>query len=330
MGARTTPEVGVGLVRVLDAVSSGIASQVFSTAIAIDLFGTVADAPVSASDVEARLGLHPRAVPDFLDALTAMGLLLRSHDGDYVATPATARHLACGSPDFIGPFVAADPSEELVHLLRTGSAPEPPGAGDPYADPAVAGAFIAFMDAMNAMISHELVESIDWTAYGSFLDVDGASGGLARALVAAHPHLTGTVVDRPEVEGAFRAAQDAEPATAGRVGFVATGEGPLPRADVVLVGGVLHDKSPAERKDLLGRVRDAVEPEGLALVYDIMIDDGRSALAPLLGSIQMMLTVPDGGKYTESECRSWVEGAGLGVIAVQPMGVDTLIVSGPR
>jgi hypothetical protein len=61
-----------------------------------------------------------------------------------------------------------------------------------------------------------------------------------------------------------------------------------------------------------------------------MIDDGRTALDPLLGSIQMMLTVPEGRKYTASECRTWIEQAGLCVVAVQPMGVDTLIVAAHR
>ncbi|WP_017596468.1 methyltransferase [Nocardiopsis potens] len=318
-------KVGAGLVAVLNAVSAGTAAQVFAAAIEIDVFGAAAGEPVGAERIRERLGLHPRAVPDFLDALAAMGLMVRE-DGGYRSTAAAERHLSAASDEFIGHFVAGADAGDLVRLLRTGMPPERPEeeGGDPYADPAVARSFIAFMDSMNAMIDDDLLAAVDWSRYTSFTDVDGSRGGLAAALVAAHPHLTGTVVDRPEVEAAFEERFAGDPARS-RVSFRASGDGPLPEAEVVLVGGVLHDISMSERKELLRRVYDAVAPGGVALVYDIMLDDERTRLDPLLGSLQMMMTVPDGGKYTAGECRAWVEAAGFARTEVRPMGVDTLI-----
>ncbi|NSC21546.1 methyltransferase [Streptomyces albus subsp. chlorinus] len=329
LNGRLADNVGAGLVPVLDAVAASTASQVFSAAIALDVFGAVGDGPTGTAEIQRRLGLHPRPLPDFLDALTAMGLLVRGADG-YRATAAARRHLSARGPEFIGQFVAAGTADELVHLLRTGQPPEPSGGeeagGDPYADPAFAGPFIAFMDSMNAMIADELLEAVDWSAHSSFVDVDGSRGELASRLVAAHPSLTGVVVDRAEVAPAFEERFASDPGR-DRVSFRAADGGPLPEGDVVLVGGVLHDIAQKERADLLGRVYEAVRPGGLALVYDVMIDDDRTALNPLLGSLQMMMTVPDGGKYTPSQCRSWVEAAGFTGLTTQPMGVDTLIVA---
>lgn len=326
METRAADDVGAGLVAVLDAVAAGTAAQAFSAAVEIGLFAAVSAEPLKADRIAERLSLHPRALPDFLDALAAMGLLVRGPDG-YRATAAAARHLDSGSPEYIGAFVAGAPAPDLVHVLRTGRPAERPddGGGDPYADPSVAGAFIAFMDSMNAMISKELIAAIDWNAYRSFVDVDGARGGLASELAAAFPHLTGTVVDHPAVERAFE-ERFADDPSRDRVSFRASGEGPLPRADVVLVGGVLHDIAPADREALLRRVHDAVEPGGLALVYDIMLDEERTSRDALLGSLQMMMTVPEGGKYTPSECRKLVETAGFAEPTVQPMGVDTLVI----
>ncbi|MFI8877757.1 methyltransferase [Streptomyces sp. NPDC055243] len=309
--------------------AAGTAVQVFAAAVELDVFGALAEAPVTTEEIQRRLGLHPRPLPDFLDALTAMGLLVRGPDG-YRATAAARLHLSATAPEFIGAFVTAGPAPELVGLLRTGHLAERPGeedgaGGDPYADPGAAHAFIAFMDSMNAMISDELDEAIDWKSYTSFVDVDGSRGELARHLLATFPQLTGTVVDRPEVAAAFEEHFANDPARS-RVAFHGADGGPLPRADVVLLGGVLHDISMKEREDLLRRAYEAVAPGGLALVYDVMIDDDRTTLNPLLGSLQMMMTVPEGGKYTPSQCREWVAAAGFTDLATQPMGVDTLII----
>ncbi|MER5256825.1 methyltransferase [Streptomyces sp. NPDC002855] len=309
--------------------AAGTAVQVFAAAVELDVFGALAEAPATTDEIQRRLGLHPRPLPDFLDALTAMGLLVRGPDG-YRATAAARLHLSATAPEFIGAFVTAGPAPELVGLLRTGHLAERPGeedgaGGDPYADPGAAHAFIAFMDSMNAMISDELDEAIDWKSYTSFVDVDGSRGELARHLLATFPQLTGTVVDRPEVAAAFEEHFANDPARS-RVAFHGADGGPLPRADVVLLGGVLHDISMKEREDLLRRAYEAVAPGGLALVYDVMIDDDRTTLNPLLGSLQMMMTVPEGGKYTPSQCREWVAAAGFTDLATQPMGVDTLII----
>ncbi|MEU6001948.1 methyltransferase [Streptomyces sp. NPDC047197] len=309
--------------------AAGTAVQVFAAAVELDVFGALAEAPATTEEIQRRLGLHPRPLPDFLDALTAMGLLVRGPDG-YRATAAARLHLSATAPEFIGAFVTAGPAPELVGLLRTGHLAERPGeedgaGGDPYADPGAAHAFIAFMDSMNAMISDELDEAIDWKSYTSFVDVDGSRGELARHLLATFPQLTGTVVDRPEVAAAFEEHFANDPARS-RVAFHGADGGPLPRADVVLLGGVLHDISMKEREDLLRRAYEAVAPGGLALVYDVMIDDDRTTLNPLLGSLQMMMTVPEGGKYTPSQCREWVAAAGFTDLATQPMGVDTLII----
>jgi 8-O-methyltransferase len=179
------------------------------------------------------------------------------------------------------------------------------------------------MDAMNAMVSTELARLVDWSAHRSFVDVDGARGGLALDLVAAHPHLRGTVVDRSAVEPFFREYTAGSP-VADRVSFEETG-GPLPETDVVLVGGVLHDMTDKAKVDLLRRAADAVGEEGLVLVYDNMIDDERTSASALLGSLRMMLAVPEGGEYTVSECREWLGEAGLTAVGIGALLTDTLV-----
>lgn len=58
------------------------ASRTLLSAAELGLFGTLAGGPLDGAALRARLGLHPRAAADFLDALVALGFLDRAGDGD--------------------------------------------------------------------------------------------------------------------------------------------------------------------------------------------------------------------------------------------------------
>jgi predicted ArsR family transcriptional regulator len=68
------------------------AAKTLLSAVELDVFTALARQPGSAVDLEQRLGLHPRASRDFLDALVALGVLER-RDGVYINTPPAARYL---------------------------------------------------------------------------------------------------------------------------------------------------------------------------------------------------------------------------------------------
>ena len=79
-----------------------MASKTLLSAIELELFTHLASTALTASQIRDRLGLHPRAVPDFPDALLARGMLTRDGDGPearYANTPETAAFLDKASPD---------------------------------------------------------------------------------------------------------------------------------------------------------------------------------------------------------------------------------------
>lgn len=94
-GAGPTPElimqVGIGF----------WASKVLLSAVEMELFTDLAKGPQTLESLQGRLGLHPRSARDFLDALLALGFLLRA-DGEYSNTPATALFLDKHKPSYIG------------------------------------------------------------------------------------------------------------------------------------------------------------------------------------------------------------------------------------
>jgi 8-O-methyltransferase len=102
----------------------------------------------------------------------------------------------------------------------------------------------------------------------------------------------------------------------------------LPQADVFVVGHILHYFGLQQRGDLLARIFGALNPGGVVLVYDRMIDnDRRGAALSLLGSLNMLLTSTDGREYTPTECTKWLSGAGFTPIrTTQVSRPDTLVI----
>ena len=80
-------------------------SKVLLSAIDLGVFTALGKSPMTGEELRADLRLHPRANPDFFDALVALHFLERDGDGPaakYRNTPETAAFLDRKSPQFMG------------------------------------------------------------------------------------------------------------------------------------------------------------------------------------------------------------------------------------
>src|SRR4030095_1333498 len=80
-------------------------SKVLLTAVTFDLFTKLGERQVTGTQIGGELGLNPRGIADFLDALVAMKFLEREGDGPdakYFNTPATALYLDRNNPRYVG------------------------------------------------------------------------------------------------------------------------------------------------------------------------------------------------------------------------------------
>src|SRR5262249_40045647 len=165
--------------------------------------------------------------------------------------------------------------------------------------------------------------------YQAFVALGAAEGGLPVRVALGHPHLTGIGFDLPPVRAIF----DDYVASFGlseRLEFRA-GDffvDPLPRADVVVIGHVLHDWNLDEKRRLIARAYDALPPGGALIAYDAIIDDERRAnILGLLMSLNMLIELRGGFDYTGAQCSQWFEEAGFRQTYVEYLaGPDSMVV----
>jgi hypothetical protein len=314
-------------------------SKILHSAVETGLFDLLAEGPADEAVIAERLGLHRRLLPDFLRALVALGLLERTGDTYANAAPAAAV-LVSGTPYYLGDSVRAAAARHyamwgrLTEALRDG-APKADQAAGPgaferlYRNPEAARRFLAHMDSAHALVGPQLAEAVPWSRYRSFVDVGGARGHIAAAVAAAHPHLTGGVFELPAVRPFFdehvAALGLADRLTFHAGDFFTT---PLPAADVLIFGHVLHDWEPDQRQLLLERAFQALAPGGAVVVYDQMLDDDEPDLASVLGSLNVAL-VTGGSEYLVQDCRGWMEKAGFRVESgrrLRTIGSDYVLV----
>ncbi|MFO1049016.1 MAG: methyltransferase [Geminicoccaceae bacterium] len=302
------------------------------SAVELGLFGALAQGPATAEELQGRLGLHPRAARDFLDALAALGMLERE-DGRYRNTPATARYLDPTRPGYIGGALEMAGARlygfwgGLTDALRTGRPQNEARHGGDffgalYADPARLEGFLKAMTGLSAPIAAAIARRFPWARHRTLIDVGCAQGGLPVTVAQAHPHLTGGGFDLPAVEPVFTAHVAAH-GLADRLRFHPGDfqRDPLPAADALVMGHILHDWDLAQKRELLAKAHAALPPGGALIVYDMMIDDARRTnAAGLLMSLNMLIETPGGFDYTGADCIGWLRAAGFRDARVEPLG----------
>ena len=123
--------------------------------------------------MQGRLGLHPRAARDFLDALVALGFLPREN-GKYHNTPDTDFFLDKRKPSYIGGILEMANARlfgfwnHLTEALRTGELQNEAKHGGPdlfaalYAEPARLKGFLRAMSGLSHGANIAIASAFPW------------------------------------------------------------------------------------------------------------------------------------------------------------------------
>jgi len=303
-------------------------SKVLLTAVEFGVFTRLGDGRMTGAELGAALGMHPRGVADFFDALVAMRFLEREGDGAgalYFNNPAGSLYLDRNSPRYVGGWlIMLDVRlfrfwHDLPEALRPGRPPNEIKHGQKGmfeeldAELPRLEQFMGAMTGLSRINFEAFAEKFDFTGYRTLCDVGGAAGLLSIEVARRHPHLRCTSFDLPAVEPIAR-RHIAAAGLADRIGTAAGDffRDPLPRADVITMGMILHDWNLEKKMHLIRAAYDAL-PEGGALVaIEALIDDERREnVFGLLMSLNMLIEFGDAFDYTGADFRKWCGEAGF-------------------
>ena len=290
-------------------------SRVLLTGAELDLFSLLAAAPLTAEQIAERIGANRRALTILLDALAAMGLLIK-RDGCYQAEPSAARLLSADSPDSILPII-----QHNVDLWERWGRLTGKVAGLRKPDWSMR-AFIGAMHAIARPLATRIVQLVNPAGARRLIDVGGGSGSYTLAFLEAVPGMRATIFDQPEVIEMARERVGA----AGMLERVALVAGdfesdPLPAGhDLAFVSAIIHQNSPAENVALFRKIFAALDPGGRVVVRDhVLSPDRTQPRSGALFAVNMLVGTEGGNSYTEAEIREALTEAGFtGVRLIHP------------
>lgn len=303
-------------------------SKVLLTAVDFGLFTRLGHRRVTGAELGAELGLHPRAISDFLDALVAMQFLSREGDGPsakYHNTSAGELYLDSESPRYIGGILVMLNARlfkfwnDLPEALRTGKPQNETKYGQKgmfeelYQEIPKLEQFMGAMTGLSRINFEAFAAKFDFSKFKTLCDVGGATGLLCIEVAKKNPHLRCTSFDLPPV----KSIAERHIAGAGLRDRIGTASGdffkdPLPEADIITMGMILHDWNLEKKMHLIRSAYDALPPGGALVCIEALIDDSRREnLFGLLMSLNMLIEFGDAFDYSGADFRDWCSEVGF-------------------
>jgi SAM-dependent methyltransferase len=290
----------------------------------LDLFTPLAKTPATAAELAVRLGLDSRGLAMLLDALAALELLTKE-GASYQATPFAAQFLAVDSAAYLGHIIQhhhhlVDSWARLDQAVRTGEPSRRRVSHD--SEEVERESFLLGMFNLAMLLAPRVVRQIDLSGRKHLLDLGGGPGTYAIHFCQQNPDLRATVFDLPTTRPIAEKTIDTF-SLQERINFVAGDfqEDTLCGSyDVAWLSHVLHGEGEADCARMLKKAAGVLEPGGVLLVQEFILEDSRDRpLFPALFSLNMLLGTPQGKAYSTGEIKALLTTAGLEKIERLPM-----------
>ena len=306
-------------------------TRIVLTAAELDLFSLLADRPQTVDEVVAATDGDRRGMTILLDALCALGYLVKQ-DAGYQTEKSAAVFLTKDSEHTMLPMVMHMGTlwqtwSGLTDIVMGRAAAGRGGPGALHKDH-----IKAFIDAMHVVASKkapEVVEAINPAGIRKMIDVGGGSGSYTIAFLQASPETKATLFDLPEVidiaKERLEAAEMIERVTLTPGNFYSD---PVPAGhDFAFLSAIIHQNSPEQNRELYGKIYRALEPGGRIVVRDhVMSPDRTQPLDGALFAVNMLVGTSGGSTYTFDEIAEGLSYAGFSDIRqLQSKGMFSLV-----
>lgn len=283
-------------------------------AVKLDLFSYLDKQGAVAVDLAQKVGADPVALERLLNALTAMRLLTKSGER-YVCVPSAAEFLSRQSPRYLGHIILHHRllMESWLPLDEAVTSGRPVRKKPFYVEKESLESFLLGMSALAMLLAPQVVDKIDLSGHRRLLDLGGGPGTWALHFCREYPGLTATVYDLPTTRG-FAEEAIARFGLGDRVAFVAGDfltEGVPGRYDVAWLSHILHGEGPRDMHAILDKAVSTLEPGGLLLIHEFVLDDDLAGpLFPALFSLNMLVGTPGGRTYSARQLFEALRAAG--------------------
>ena len=308
-------------------------SRILLTAAELNLFTLLDEAPSTAENLAGRMHADLRGLTILLDALSAMGLMIKEPDDAYRCSPDVAACLSDSNSHSVLPMIHHANHlwkswSNLTSKVRNTEPAEIPASAARNADEMRA--FIGAMHVVGAPLAERIVAAVKPGEARNLIDVGGASGTYTIAFLSAAPKMKATLFDRPAVIPIAR-ERLAEAGMADRVRFVAGDfyKDELPGGhDLAMLSAIIHQNSPAQNVELFRKILRAMVSGGRMIVRDHVMEPNRiKPEAGAMFAVNMLVNTKGGSTYTFDEIKTWLEEAGFTKVRLLQTGghMDALV-----
>ena len=315
------------------------ASKILLAAVQFQLFTLLAEnEKMSGAQIKSYLDLQcsDRHVFDFLDALTSFGFLQRDgllYKANYSNSATTDVYLDKKKPTYIGGMLEMANHRlyrfwgDLENGLKTGLPQNEikNGADHPFAElyksPEKLEEFIHAMTGIQMGNFMSFAEKFDFSKYKTLVDAGGSGAMLSIMVAKHHHHMHCTSFDLPPVEPVAKANIKKFHLS----GKVTTASGdffsdPIPTADIVVMGNILHDWDEEKKIFLMKKAYAALPGNGAFVAIESIIDDERKENTfGLMISLNMLIETGKGFDYTFADFKKWAKIVGFSSTAIIPL-----------
>ena len=315
---------------ILKLVRGFMASRVIISAAELDLFTLLVPKPLTADSVADLIGADLRGITILLDALCALGFLVKTN-GSYRTEPSAAPLLSAEAPASVLPMVLHMGSvwrnwSKITDVVLGNTVPD---LKQGILDKENIKAFIGAMHVVASRAAPAVVTAVDPTGASRLLDVGGGSGAYLLAFLDAQPAMRATLFDRPPVIEMARARIEAAAMTE-RVTLVPGDfyKDELPTGhDLALLSAIIHQNSPEENEALFRKIHRALDAGGRIVIRDhVMSADHTQPLEGALFAVNMLAGTKGGCTYTFEEIEAGLAVAGFSKIRqIQSKGMFSIV-----
>lgn len=294
-------------VRAMDLMSIGFQkARIILTAAELDIFSKLLSGPKSAGDLCEAYGWDLRGLQILLDALASLKLLNKSSEF-YSIEPQLYMALDPNSEESILPMILHRARmwkswSNLTSIIKgdfdMGSFIKTDRSRNDIE------AFIGAMEVVGRKRAIHIAKDINLDGRKNLLDIGGGSGVYSRALLENNPNLSATLFDLALVIEITR-ERIAGTKFASRISYIEGdfNKDALPTGhDTMLLSAIIHINGRERNRSLFSKSYQALEPNGLLIIRDHIMDESR--ISPSDGAIfavNMLVATREGNTYTFRE-----------------------------